>query len=332
MIFARLEVLEFAGDHAGFDERDDAVGDQFAVDAEILAIHEHGEHGVGNAADASLEHGAVFDQVGDVARDGGLRLGDLGALHFGQRTRGFDQHIQVADVNKAVTEGARHLIVHLGDHEAGTVGGGQGGIHAHTIAAEPVRIGRGDLNQRNIERHGVRNEQLLDLAQVDWGVIGAAVVNGFADIGADKDRVMAKVSRHLRGDVRSRAHGEHVDDLDAFHIRTALHQRFDKSFRFGATGLDVNSHARLHIKQGLLRRTQFLFVVILPGHRNLSRPRLARSASGGRRCLRRQGALVADRGVVNGAIKKLIEQLHHLQFTEGFDGPFGRRLLLEEFP
>ncbi len=67
---ARLEILALAGNHAGFDQRDGAIGDQFAVNAQILAIHEQGEHSVGNAADAGLEHRAVFDQAGDIAGDG----------------------------------------------------------------------------------------------------------------------------------------------------------------------------------------------------------------------------------------------------------------------
>ena len=93
--FARLEVLALAGDDAGFDQRDDAVGDEFAVDAEILAVHEHGKNSVGNAADAGLQDGAVFDQAGDVAGDGDVQIGDLGLFHGAERPRFLDEDIEI---------------------------------------------------------------------------------------------------------------------------------------------------------------------------------------------------------------------------------------------
>ena len=87
---ARLEVLALAGDDTGFNQRDDAVGNQFAVYAEIFAVHQERQHRVGNAADAGLKHRAVFNQAGDVARDGHMQVGDFRLFHGAQsdgRTR-----------------------------------------------------------------------------------------------------------------------------------------------------------------------------------------------------------------------------------------------------
>ena len=264
--FARLEVLALAGDHAGFDQGNHAVGDQFAMDAEVLAVDEQGQNGVGNAADAGLEHGAVFDQAGHVAGDGDVHLGDLGLLHRAERTRRFDDRVDFADVDEAVAIGARHLIVDLSDDVAGLLGGGEGRIDADSEAAEAVRVGRRDLDERDVERHGAAYEELFDFAEVDRGVVGAAIVDGIAHVAADENGVVAEMSGHFGSDVRRRPHGHHVDDFDVFDVRAALHERFDQSLRFGTTGLDVDAHSGLDAAQGFLGRAQFLLVFDLPRH------------------------------------------------------------------
>ena len=73
----------------------DAVGDQFAVDAEILAVGEQGKDSVGDAADAGLQDGAVFDEIGDVAGDGDVEIGDLGLLHGAERPRFLDDGVEI---------------------------------------------------------------------------------------------------------------------------------------------------------------------------------------------------------------------------------------------
>jgi hypothetical protein len=92
-------------------------------------------------------------------------------------------------------------------------------------------------------------EQLFDLAEIDGSVIGTAVIDGIPHIAADEHGVVPEVTRHFRRHVRSRAHGHHVHDLDIFHVRTALHERFDQRFRFRAARLNVNPHPRLDAAQ-----------------------------------------------------------------------------------
>ena len=57
------------GDDARLHERDDAVGDHFGVDPEVLPVAEELDGRVGNAADAELQRRAVFDQAGHVLAD-----------------------------------------------------------------------------------------------------------------------------------------------------------------------------------------------------------------------------------------------------------------------
>ncbi len=147
-----------------------------------------------------------------------MQVGDLRPLHGAQRTRGFDDDVEIVDVNVAVAVGARHLVIDLGDHEAGLMGGGQGGIDADAEAAEAVGVGRRDLHERDIERHGAADEQFFDLAEIDGRVVGAAIVDGVAHIAADEHCIVAEMSRHLGSDVGRRSHGHHVDDFHVLHV------------------------------------------------------------------------------------------------------------------
>ena len=76
----RLEVLARPREHAGFDQGNHAVGNQFAVHREILAIHEKRQHRIRDASDARLQHGAILNQTRDVGGDGLVHGGDLWAL------------------------------------------------------------------------------------------------------------------------------------------------------------------------------------------------------------------------------------------------------------
>ena len=67
---AWLEVLARAGQDAGLDEWNQAVGNHLTVSAQILAINEELQHRIRYAADPGLQHRAVFDEVGNVAGDG----------------------------------------------------------------------------------------------------------------------------------------------------------------------------------------------------------------------------------------------------------------------
>ena len=123
------------------------------MNPEGLAVHEQGQNSIRDAADAGLNDGAVFDQAGDVPGNGGLHVGNFRSLHGAERTRGFDDGVDLAHMDEAVAVGARHLVVYLRDHIAGQARGGQGGVDADPEAAETVRVGRRDLNERNVDRH-----------------------------------------------------------------------------------------------------------------------------------------------------------------------------------
>ena len=72
-------------------------------------------------------------------------------------------------------------------------------------AAEAMRVGRGNLDERDIERHGAALKQFLDFAEIDGRVVGAAVVDGVADVGADEDARCAGSGQPFRAQRRARS-------------------------------------------------------------------------------------------------------------------------------
>ena len=192
----------------------------------------------------------------------------IGLSQSAQGTRRLDKGIDVVDVNEAVAIGARHVVVDLRDHVFGAFRGGQGGVDAYAEAAESVGIGRGDFDQGHVNGHGPALKQSLDFAQVNRGVVGAAVVDGVAHVGADKDGVVPEVPRHFRGDVGRAAHGHHVHDFHVVYFRAAAHERLDQRLWLGAAGLDVNSHPRLHAPERVIGSFEPLLVFHFPRHRH----------------------------------------------------------------
>jgi hypothetical protein len=79
---AVVVVLLAVGDHASLDQRHDAVADHFGVDAEVVLVGQLHDHGVGNAAVADLQRGAIGNHVGDVLADRLLDRADLRQADF----------------------------------------------------------------------------------------------------------------------------------------------------------------------------------------------------------------------------------------------------------
>src|SRR5690348_17175084 len=99
-------------------------------------------------------------------------------------------------MNKTIAVSSRHIVIDLREHVTGTLGGGQRGVHAYAKTAKAVGIWRRNFNQSNINRHRSRFKEFFDLAEINGSVVGAAVVDGYTNIGADEHSIVAKVSSH----------------------------------------------------------------------------------------------------------------------------------------
>jgi len=70
-----------------------------------------------------------------------------------------DQAVDLVDVQEAVAERPRHVVVHLGDDQLGGVRGGLGDVHRDAEAAIPVAVRRADHDQGDVDRNAVGLEQ-----------------------------------------------------------------------------------------------------------------------------------------------------------------------------
>src|SRR5690348_17319896 len=80
--FPRLEILARTGNYAGFDQRNNGVGDELALNAKVLAIGKEGQHRIRQTADSSLQHCPILDKAGYVARHCNMHVGDNWLLEF----------------------------------------------------------------------------------------------------------------------------------------------------------------------------------------------------------------------------------------------------------
>src|SRR6266568_4807439 len=114
-------------------------------------------------------------------------------------------------MNETIAVGSRHIVVDLRDHVAGTLGGGQRGVHAYAETAKPVRVRWGDFNQGHVKGHGAALEEFFDFAEVNRGVMRTAVVDCLSHVGTNEHRIVTKVSSHPRRYIGSYPHRHHVD-------------------------------------------------------------------------------------------------------------------------
>src|SRR5579864_3879229 len=114
---------------------------------------------------------------------------------------------------------------------AGTLRGGERAIDAGAKAQKSVLVGRAGLNECDIERQLAGAEEVLNFAQEDGGVVGAAFLNRLPDIRAEEHAVVTKMALVLRMRVPGLAERQHVKEFDVAELATACHQRIDQRRR-----------------------------------------------------------------------------------------------------
>ena len=209
------------GDHALVDKDGDGVGNDLGVDAEVLLLSEQRDHGMGDTSDAYFECGSVFYQRGDVLANGlghvpgfrrkgaGLRVVDEpGVGGLDERLIHRDQNVEVEDAHKTVTQGPRHLRVHLGDHQAGVGGGRLYDVHGDAKAAAPLRVRGGHLDQSDVYGHLAAREQSRDVGERDGGVVAVTFLDQVPDIRRNEERVHREMVGQLFVRVGSLAKGQ----------------------------------------------------------------------------------------------------------------------------
>ena len=201
-ILPAVALLARAGDDAGLDEIDDRVGEHLGVDAEVALVAERERGGGRDAADAQLERGAVGDELGDVLADPPLDVAELADRVLVGRHVDLDGEVDLAHVDEAVAERARHRAVELRDDG---LRGPDRGVHASTRRAEraeAVGVGRGHVDEDRVERQHAALEQRA-VGQEDRDVVGTALVDGRRALGPMNRARWRKCGGHLGRQVRA---------------------------------------------------------------------------------------------------------------------------------
>ena len=75
------------------------------------------QHRVRNGSNSELQRGSIFDQPGYVSSDGVVNFGNFNRLSIRTVDAKLPPPRRFLHVDKAIAKRARHLVVHLRDHE-----------------------------------------------------------------------------------------------------------------------------------------------------------------------------------------------------------------------
>ena len=120
--------LEPIGDHAPFDEIDEAVREHLGVNAQVMLSGQPSKHGIGDRANPHLERGAVFDKPRDNLANASLNWCFTPARVLVRGAAGTDEGMHAIDGNRRRTMRSRHAVVDLGNDEPGIVDGRACGV------------------------------------------------------------------------------------------------------------------------------------------------------------------------------------------------------------
>jgi hypothetical protein len=112
-----------------------------------------------------------------VAADGrfdGIRLGRLVSR---QRPVRHGEGGEAVERNDRIAVRARHLLVDLGDEHLRRARRGHGGIGGRADRAVAVLVGRGELQQRRVERDAPAGEEQRDIGEEDRREVGLAGID-----------------------------------------------------------------------------------------------------------------------------------------------------------
>ena len=224
------------------------------VDPQVALVTQGERSRRRDGTDAELDRGAVRNEVRDVLADPPLHIADGPDRVLVWRDVDLDCEIDVADVDEAVAEGPRHRAVELDDDRPRGADRGVHRLDGRAERAESVRIGRGGIHEDGVERQPPAIEQARHVRQEDRDVVGPTVVDGLPRVRPDEQGTVAKMRRHLGGQVRSRPLAMQVDDAHVGQVRSPCDQRIEQHRRCRRRALEVDLLAGRDAGDGLGRR------------------------------------------------------------------------------
>ena len=186
------------------------------------ALAQQRAHGVGHAANADLQAGAVFDLRRDQRRDLAIDVGDrlIGQLRRCGRLA-VDDVVDVADVHRFLrTEDVRHRRTGLDDHRRGALGHRLLVRHRAAEVEVAVVVHRTGLDAGDVDALDEAAIVVGRLAEVHRDVVAAA---GVVPLPIETGEVPAEPQEVFAGrialDDRARPQGQRSADLHAVQLR-----------------------------------------------------------------------------------------------------------------
>ena len=170
-------------------------------------------------------------------------------------------------MQKAVAQGAGHILIDLGDDQVGGLGSGLGVVHGNAQAHIAVRIGGRALEQGHVGPQ-VLPQEAGNFGKIHRSEIHTALGSGGAGGAAQEEGVVMEVFVILGLAVGCLAHGDHVDDLHVFILGGVGDQGVQDDGRLAAGVGDHHPLAGLDLLHGLRRGEEMLFVPGSPSHPN----------------------------------------------------------------
>ena len=184
-----------------------------------------------------------------------------------QRAVGFDDGVNLADVDEALAVGARHLPVHLDDEMARAEARGHAAVDGRAEAEKPVVVRRAGLQERYVDRNLAAGEQLFDLAEENRRVVGASGLHCLADVPAEEQAVVAEDALILGPGVGRLSERQHVADFNVAEGGSTLDERIHERFGGAAAFVDIDAIARADYAYGVGGRHPLCAVFLEPDHR-----------------------------------------------------------------
>ena len=200
-------------DHAGPDQAHDPVAEELRMHAQMLLAVEVGHDRVGQGPEADLDGVAVLNEAGHVVADPLRFFRRDRSLDFQQRFVVGDDEIDIPDVDEPVAVNARHEPVDLGDDHLGIFRGCLDDVHADAEAQVTVFVGRGGLDQGDVDPDGAAVEQLGHVGEGNRRVVRGPLIDGVSRVVPDEKGIVPEVAFELAVRVRGDAEGIDMDDL-----------------------------------------------------------------------------------------------------------------------
>ena len=166
------------------------------------------------------------------------------------------EQVDVVDVDERVAERAGDMLVDHGDHRLSAFDGGQRRVDRCAERYIAVRVGRRDLNHRDVARKHTAAVELLRLAQKDGNVVGIARLRHLAHVPADEERVELENPLELGRGIGGRTLGMQVVYVNVLQLAVAapLAHGLDQALRSAGHAAQMDVVMAFDRPDGLLGR------------------------------------------------------------------------------